>query len=107
MDGHAIINIALPAAVAVVLIAALVAFYRLTLARASSLLRRRADQNGFELLKFEWCGFSGGFGPLSTSPNQIVYFVTVRSRDSKERSGWVRCGSWASFIFLSKEAEVK
>jgi hypothetical protein len=106
MDKQSAVEILRAVVIAVVLIAALGVFYRLTLARAYSILRSWAELNGFELLQSERCGFSGSFSPLTTSANHIVYFVRVRDREKRERSGWVRCGSWASFIFFSKRAEV-
>src|SRR5207245_1424683 len=94
-------------AIAVVLCAGIVFLHRKTIARANTILQHWAMRNGFELFHSERCFFTGAFSWLTTSRNQIVYFVRVRDQEHHERSGWVRCGSWASFIFFSDEAEVK
>jgi hypothetical protein len=87
-------------------IAIVLSFYKLTIWRANSILRNWALENGFEVLRFERCFFTGGFGWFTTSRNQIVYSILVRDRSNEERSGWLRCGSYFGVLF-SNEAEVK
>jgi hypothetical protein len=81
-------------------------FYKLTIWRAKSILRKWALENGFEVLRFERCFFTAGFGWFTTSRNQIVYSILVRDQSNDERSGWLRCGSYFGVIF-SNDAEVK
>jgi len=82
-------------------------FYKKTIGRANAILQNWARQNDFEIVHFERCFFAGAFSWLTTSANQVVYFVRVRDREHHERSGWVRCGSWSGFIFCSNQTEVK
>jgi hypothetical protein len=87
-------------------IAIVLSFYKLSIWRANSILRKWALENGFEVLHFERCFFTGGFGWLTTSRNQIVYSIRVRDRSNEERSGWLRCGNYFGVIF-SNDAEVR
>ncbi|SRR6266481_5077471 len=82
-------------------------FYKLTIWRANSILRKWALENGFEVLRFERCFFTGGFGWFTTSRNQIVYSILVKDRWNEERSGWLRCGSYFGGVLFSNEAEAK
>ncbi len=107
MDQHSINEILLALVIGVALCAGVVLFYRRAIARADTILQHWAARNGFEVLHSERCFASGAFSLFTTSRNQIVYFVRVRDREHHERSGWVRCGSFASFIFFSDEADVK
>ncbi len=95
-------------AVGVAAILSFVVFYRLTTSRADSIVRKWAAKNGFELLRFERCFFTGGFGLFTTSRNQIVYSVRVCDGTGQERSGWLRCGSFLGGVFFGSEvAEIK
>ena|ERR1043165_4570215 len=91
---------------AVIVIVLILGFYRLTIWRANSIVRRWALENGFDLFHFKRCFFTGGFSWFTTSRNQIVYSILVRNRWNEERSGWLRCGNYFGVIF-SDEAEVK
>jgi hypothetical protein len=70
--------------------------------RANSLLHRWADENGFQILQSETRTIFAGPFTWTSSRNQIVYFVRVRDREGRERSGWLRCGSFWSGIFSDK-----
>ena len=107
MDHHSVIEILRYLAIGVALCVVVFAFYRGTIARADKILRHWATENHFELVHFKRCFFTGGFSPLTTSRNQIVYSVRVRDTERGERSGWVRCGGFWDVIFLSDKAEVK
>jgi hypothetical protein len=74
--------------------------------RGRSLLNRWAQENNFQILDFEMRTLSAGPFTWTSSRNQIVYFVHVRDREGKERSGWVRCGSFWGGI-LSDKTEVR
>ncbi len=82
-------------------------FYKWTIARGNTIIRNWANQNNFELVHFERCFFTGAFSWLTTSRNQIVYFVRVRDCEKHERAGWVRCGSFLGGIIFSDEVEIK
>jgi hypothetical protein len=88
------------------LIALIISWCKLTIARADAIVRRWALENGFELLHFKRCFYKGGFSWLTTSRNQIVYEVQIRDPWKEERSGWLRCGNYFGVIF-SNEAEVR
>jgi hypothetical protein len=107
MDKQSIIEILRSLAIGIALCIGVLALYWCVIARANRILRNWAAANNFELLYFKRCFFTGGFNPLTTSRNQIVYFVKVQDQEHHERSGWVRCGSFWHFIFLSNKAEVK
>ena len=94
-------------AIGIALCLGILAFHRCVIGHARRILRRWADENHFELLHFERCFFTGGFSPSTTSRNQIVYFVRVRDREHRERSGWVRCGSFAHPFGKGAEVEWK
>ena len=73
------------------LLATSIAFFGLLhLLGARHALRRWADFNGFEILDLDLRLFSKGF------IKWYVYFVRVRDKSGRERSGWVRCRSFLS-----------
>ncbi len=94
MDKQSVIEILRCLAIAICLCVGILLLYKWTIARANAVLRSWARQNDFEIVHFERCFFTGAFSPLTTSGNQIVYFVRVRDQERHERSGWVRCGSF-------------
>jgi len=77
-----------------------------TFSRSRSLLEQWASSNGFEILRREYRNFRKGPFFWTSSKNQVVFYVTVRDRDGKLRSGWVRCGSWILGL-LSDQTEVR
>jgi hypothetical protein len=62
--------------------------------RGRTLLNRWAHDNGFEILHSEVRTLCAGPFTWTSSRGQIVYFVQVRDPEGRERSGWVRCGSF-------------
>src|SRR4051812_41477629 len=62
--------------------------------RASSLLRRWAEENGYRLVHSKYRLFFRGPFFWTTSKGQAVYRVTVEDTDGSLRYGWVRCGGW-------------
>jgi hypothetical protein len=74
--------------------------------RGRSLLNRWATDNGFQILHSEMRTLLVGPFTLTSSRNQIVFFVRVRDRTGQERSGWVRCGSFW-FGISSDKSEVE
>ncbi len=69
--------------------------------RSRSLLEQWATENGYRILTSDYRVLKG---PLfwTSSRDQTVYRVTVRSREGVVRSGWVRCGSWWFGLFSNK-----
>ena len=107
MDKQFLAEILRYVAIVVVVSVAVLVGLRVGVARAYEVLRHWAAQNDFELLRFKRCFFTGGFNPLTTGRGQIVYFVTIRDLDQRERSGWVRCGSRWDVFCISDRADVK
>lgn len=75
--------------------------------RSKMILEKWTIENGFQIIDSKKAFFRGGFGWLTTSRNQKVYSITVRDEKGRERSGWLRCGSYFGGIFWSDKAEVK
>jgi hypothetical protein len=107
MDKQSTLEILRCLAIGIALSVGVVFFHRKIISRADTVLRNWAGRNGYELMCAKRCFLTGAFNPFTTSRNQIVYFVKVRDQECQERSGWVRCGSFASLIFFSDETEVK
>ena len=74
--------------------------------RGRTLLNRWAEVHGFEILHSECRTLCAGPFTWTSSRNQMVYFVRVRDHEGRERSGWVRCGSFWSGI-ASEKTEVR
>jgi hypothetical protein len=69
--------------------------------RAQTLLRKWAQENGYEILDAEHRVFRKG-PYIWSARGQAVYRVWVRDREGVERLGWVRCGSWFAGVFSDK-----
>ena len=80
-------------------IVALVLYLHIT--RSQKLLKRWADENGYEFVHAEHRMFRKGPFVWS-SRGQSVYRVEVRDGLGVERKGWVRCGSWWAGVFSDK-----
>ena len=74
--------------------------------RSDALLRRWAEENGYRLLRQEYCWFFKGHFFWTSSRGQTVYYVVVEDPSGEVHRGWVRCGSWW-FGLLSDKAEVR
>jgi hypothetical protein len=61
---------------------------------ARSGLERWASTKKYVILHFEKCFFCGAFPWWTTSQKQMVYFVTIRDDSGRERSCWLRFGSF-------------
>ena len=106
MDTRSILEIAGAFAVAIVAISAFMGVHWLFISRRSADLRCWAAENCLEILSSDK-KFMLGAGPFkwsTNSRNQLVFFVRVRDSSGRERSGWVRCGS---YLGLGKNIEVK
>lgn len=109
MDKESAMDIGLAFLIALVAIAVFIGLFWLFVSRGKAVLRAWAIENAFQIVSFEkkYMFFTGPFKWWTNSRNQIVYFVRVRDRDGKERTGWVRCGSYLGGVFFSNEAEVR
>ena len=74
--------------------------------RSRSLLQKWAAANGYEILHSECRELRRGPFLRTVSGKPAVYYVRVRSREGRERSGWVLCGSYWGGV-LSGKTEVK
>ena len=74
--------------------------------RSAAILRHWAAESSFEIVDAKIQFFSYGPFDWISSNGQTVYHVQIRDRDRRERSGWVRCGSFWLGV-LSKKVEVR
>jgi hypothetical protein len=94
------------ALVIVACIAIIILIYIWEFKRSGEILQQWADENDFEIIHREYrTTFRGPFS-WTTTKSQTVYFVQVCDRNGRERSGWVRCGSWF-WGLSSNTAEVR
>ncbi len=77
-----------------------------TFTKARKILELWAKENNYHILSSQIRWFNRGPFFWTTSRNQIVYYVTVRTLEGIIKKGWVRCGSWWLGIFADK-AEVR
>jgi len=106
MDTRSILEITGALALAIVLILAFSGVHWLFVSRRRADLRQWAAENGLEILSSDkkYIIGTGPFKWWTNSRNQLVFFVRVRDRGGRERSGWVRCGS---YLGPGKDVEVK
>jgi hypothetical protein len=109
MDKESVIEIDRALLIAMVVIAAFVSLWWLVLSRAKAILREWAAEGGFQILSFEkrYMIGTGPFKRWTNSRNQIIYHVRVRDSAGRERSAWVRCGSYFGGVLFSRQAEVR
>jgi hypothetical protein len=74
--------------------------------RSAAILRRWADENGYEILEKSYRHFLRGPFFFRTTKHQTVYRVTVRDKAGNVGSGWVACGSWWMGLW-SDQAKVR
>lgn len=90
---------------ACVVLAIGIGLLRFMRARSVAILRKWADEGGFEILQRDQ-EFIGG-GPFKwTNRNQTVFFLRVRGRNGCERSCWARCGGDLLGVFFSDVIEI-
>jgi len=77
--------------------------------RSKPILDKWATENGVQIVlrKLRLWPFTGPFKWWTNGRGQAVYFLRVRGRDGRERSCWIRCGSWFGGIWFSSKTEVK
>src|SRR5215470_5043593 len=84
------------AVIAFVAVAALIGWLSFYYWLARTVLRAWAAEGGFQILRFEKRNTTGR-GPFNwwtNSPEQSIYHLRVRDREGRERTGWLRCGSY-------------
>jgi hypothetical protein len=109
MATDTVITIACAIMIALVAIVALIGWLWLYFLRAKAVLRAWATKGGFQILAFQKTNITGR-GPFNwwtNSPNQAIYHIRVRDREGRERSAWVRCGSYFGGVLFSNKAEVR
>jgi hypothetical protein len=74
--------------------------------RSAALLERWAEENGFTVVDRRLRHFFRGPFTWTAAEGQTVYRVTVVDSCGRERSGWVRCGSF-TFGLLSDKIRVR
>jgi hypothetical protein len=87
------------------LLGVLVVNYAWEYFRGRALLNRWAEENGFEILYSRRPILNAGPFTWHTSRWQVVYSVRVRDRQGKDRSGWVKLGSFWGGLFSSQTEE--
>jgi hypothetical protein len=81
----------------------------LQIVRVRAALRAWANEGGFQIVGFKKKNLTnrGPFRWATNSPNQSIFHVRVRDREGKERTAWVRCGSYPGGVLFSKKVEVR
>lgn len=95
------------AAVALAVLAiAVIAFLSLTWqsGRSRSIAEQWAEENGFTLMSSESRWLRRGSFFWTTSRGQTVYYITVRNAEGRQRSGYLRCGSFWDGLLSHKAA---
>jgi len=90
--------------VLLVLVLAIV-YVMVTYSKARAILEQWAAANGYQILHSELRTLFTGPFFWRNFTKQPVYYVRVRGRDGRERSGWIRCCVWWSGS--SSTAEVR
>ncbi len=103
MEKHITI---LVVAVIIVVAVILVVFPRVIFPRSRRILESWAAENDYGILSSELRWMRRGPFFITTSKNQVVYYVEVETSDGTVKRGWVRCGGWWRGVFVDK-AEVR
>ena len=74
--------------------------------RAGAILLEWATQNGYRILSSEFRYLRKGPFFWTSSKGQAVFYVSVRDRENRIRSGFVCCGGWWIGLW-SDQAKVK
>jgi hypothetical protein len=70
--------------------------------RSVGLLQQWANDNGYQLLHYEYRLFRRGPFFWTTSRDQTVFYVEAVDRGGWQRTGYARCGSWWFGLFSNK-----
>ena len=77
-----------------------------TSSRSHSLIDQWAAENGYRVVSAEQRWLQRGPFFWTTSKGQTVYRVTIEDVAGRQRSGYVRCGSWMGGL-LSDKVQVR
>jgi hypothetical protein len=91
------------------LTAAFVAWFWLGISRVRTVLRAWAAESGLRIVAFQktnWTG-RGPFNWWTNSPRQAIFHVRVLDKEGRERSAWVRCGSYFGGVLFGNQVEVR
>jgi hypothetical protein len=76
--------------------------------RSNIILQGWADANDIQIVETKWrWNSTGPFKWWTNGRNQTVYYLKVRDRDGRKRSGWARCGSFFGGVEFSNKIEVR
>lgn len=70
--------------------------------RARVMLKKWAEENGYEVGSAEYRAFRKGPYFMKSSNNQAVLKIIVADEDGNVKSGWVCCGSWLGGVLVDK-----
>jgi hypothetical protein len=109
MEEETVLKIVFALVCVVGAMALLIGLFWLQIVRMRATLRAWANEGGFQIVGFKKKNLTnrGPFRWATNSPNQSIFHVRVRDREGKERTGWVRCGSYLGGMLFSKKVEVK
>jgi hypothetical protein len=101
-------NIILPIVVGSFAISLFVGSLWLVKSRSGAILQKWAKENGFEILwRKQKFLVTGPFKWWTNSRNQTIFHLGVRDQSGRERSAWVRCGSYIGGVIFSDQIEVR
>jgi hypothetical protein len=109
MDSDSVKSFVCATVAVLVVVVGFIGLLALYVWRAQAVLRAWAAEGGFRIIRFQKTNITGR-GPFNWWTNgrhQIIYHIRVRDSEGRERSGWVRCGSYLGGILFSNKAEVK
>jgi hypothetical protein len=70
--------------------------------RANEILHHWANNEGYTLISAENRYWRTGPYFLNHYRGQMIFRIVVRDSEGRERSGWVRIGSWFAGVFSEK-----
>jgi len=108
MDARSVKEVIGSTIIAATLIGGILWGYRWGSKREAAIFRKWVEENRFDVLLCQSrVIFGTGPFPYWKNPKQPVYFIRVRDQYGKERSGWVRFGSYWGGTWDSNKAEVR
>ncbi len=107
MDKRSTIDLGLAFLGAFALTAGILVLYWWGESRAKALLHKCSQEHGFEILNSKELFFTSGPFGWGTSGRASVFRLRVRDRDGKERTVWVRCGSFFAGLIFDSTTEIE
>jgi hypothetical protein len=106
LDLRSALTIVGAASCATLIIAAFIGWSAYFQSRGKAIVQNWAAKNGYLITQIESPFATGAFSFWTTSRGQVVYFVTIQTKEGQTRKAWVRCGTFTSGV-LTDEIEVK